>query len=120
MSTDDVLEFLAQHHAVSEPAVLVREARLFLDVGHSRFRPRIGVKIYKVVLGGGAVVYQFDVSHHVHTPSQMDAYYPSRTTADSEREAFEHAISTTAVFLKTAIAEGHEPTDRWLVENKEF
>jgi hypothetical protein len=61
----------------------------------------------------------FEVSHHVHTPEQATPYHPSRTSAESEKEDIQQAISTTS-FIKSAIRAGHKPSDHWLVLNDGF
>ena len=119
MKTVDVVDFLDQEREVAEFYVLVRELKLFLDVGHDRYHPSIRVKIYRTLLNDSEM-YSFDVSHHVHGPEQAGPYYPSRTTEDSEREAISRAISTTTSFIRSAINAGHEPSDKWLVSNELF
>lgn len=119
MNADDVLDMLGQEPDVSEAHVLCRELKLFLDVGDDLFPPSIRVKIYKAVLSGSEV-YEFQVSHHVHTPVQAAPYYPSGTIQRTEKEAILRAISTTTSFIKSAIAAGHSRSDRWLIPNTDF
>lgn len=117
--TDDVLDLLAGNDEVAESYVLVRELKLYLDVGHAHFKPRLLVKIWKsnVLSPHG---YHFTVSHHVHTPVQAGPYHPSRTSAETEAEAIREAINSTTSFLKAGIREGHEPEDAWLVLDHDF
>lgn len=119
MKTDDLIDFLDQEDEVAEFYVLVRELKLFLDVGHEDFHPSIRVKIYRT-LAGVAEMYSFDVSHHVHGPEQAGPYYPSNTTESSEEGAISRAIDTTTSFIKSAINAGHQPSNRWLVPNEFF
>ena len=116
---DNVVEILDENDEVVESYVLLREMKLYLDVGHDHFHPCIKVKIYKSSVLGD-VQYHFEVSHHAHTPEQAGPYHPSRTSAESEREAIQQAISTTTSFIKSAIRVGHEPSDQWLVPNDGF
>lgn len=119
MSIDNVIEALDGTGEVAESYVLLREIKVLLNVGHDHFHPHIKIKIYK----SSVIVhmpYHFDVSHHIHTPEQAGPYYPSRTSAESEKEAIAQAISTTTSFLKSAIRAGKEPTERWLVRNEDF
>ena len=119
MALDDVVELLDGNEEVSEGYVLVRELKLYLDLDHEFYSPRIRIKIWK-----SSVLpdyqYHFTVSHHVHTPLQATPYHPSRTSAESEAGAIREALSTTTSFLKSALREGHEPDDRWLVPNEDF
>jgi hypothetical protein len=119
MSVDKIVEILGEHREVMESYVLLREIKLYLDVGHDHFHPRIRIKVYKSSVLPTAP-YHFEVSHNVHTPEQAGPYFPSRTSAESEEEAISQAISTTTSFLKSAIRMGHEPSDSWLVQNMEF
>ena len=119
MSTEEIVEFLEKESDILESYVLVRELKLLLDVGHDHFHPTVRVKIYRSSVLSGQP-YHFEVSHHVHTPSQAGPYYPSRTFSESETSAIERAITTTMSFLKSAIREGLEPSDSWLVPNEDF
>ena len=119
MSVDKVIKTLDDSRQVLESYVLLREMRLFLDVGHEHFHPRIRIKIYKSAVLPSAP-YHFEVSHNVHTPEQTGPYFSSITSAESEEEAISQAISTTTTFLTSAIRMGHEPSDSWLILNKEF
>ncbi len=117
MSIEEVIEQLAGHEEVLESYVLLREIKMYLDIGG--YQPLIKIKIYKSsVIEGNP--YHFDVSHHVHTPEQMSPYYPSRTSFSSEREAIDQAVSSTTSFLKDAINKGHDPENEWLIENENF
>lgn len=119
MSIDQIIEVLDQNQEVMESYVLLREMELYLHVGHQDFQPRIKVKIYKSSVIESAH-YHFEVSHNAHTPEQAGPYFPSRTFANSEQEAIAQAISTTTSFIKSAIQRGHEPSEKWLVPNKDF
>ena len=117
MSLEDVIEQLGGHDEVLESCVLLREIKMYLDIGE--YQPQIKIKIYKSsVVDGNS--YHFDVSHHVHTPEQMSPYFPSHTSFSSEREAIDQAISSTTSFLKDAINKGHDPENEWLIENENF
>lgn len=119
MSAENVVEILEENDDVLESYVLIREIKMYLDIGHPSFHPEIKVKIFM----SSAIpnhLFHFDVSHHVHTPEQAAPYYPSRTALEFEREAIGQAISTTTSFLKTALHLGHEPTESWLILNNDF
>jgi hypothetical protein len=66
------------------------------------------------------VLYRKFLYHNVHTPTQAGPYYPSVAQAVTESEAIHSAISATRRFLVSAINEGHEPSDDWLVPNEHF
>lgn len=119
MSVEKVVEMLAGESEVAESYVLLRELKIVLDVDQDHFHPTIRVKIYRSNVANGQP-YHFEVSHHVHTPTQAGPYYPSRTFSESERDAIRQAISTTVSFLKTAIRAGHDPRESWLIQNKDF
>ena len=119
MSVDEIVEMLDGESEVAESYVLLRELKVVLDVDQDHFHPTIRVKIYRSNVIAGQP-YHFEVSHHVHTPSQAGPYFPSHTCSESEPGAVRQAISTTVSFLKVAIREGHAPTERWLVPNEDF
>lgn len=118
MSVDSVIKHLSSHREVSEFYVLVREVGLYLDVGHSYFSPKIGIKVWKSDVLSDE--FHFTVSHNVHTPSQAAPYYPSRTSASTEIAAINAAVDSTTSFLKNAISLGHEPEDEWMVPNEDY
>ena len=117
MSLEEVIEQLDSNDEVLDSYVLLREMKMYLDIGE--YQPLIKIKIYKSSVAEGKP-YHFDVSHHVHTPEQMSPYFPSRTSFSSEREAIDKAVSSTTSFLKDAINKGHNPEDEWLIENENF
>lgn len=119
MHVDTVLQELDRNREVTEAYVLLRELRLFLDVGHDCFHPELVVKIYKST-ALEQHPYHFRVSHNVQTPQQAGPYYPSRTCFESEEEAIDQAISTTTSFITSAIEAGHEPSESWLIRNELF
>lgn len=119
MSFEEIVEFLEQETRVAESYVLLREIKVILEVGHDHFHPAIRIKIYRSNVVSGQP-YHFDISHHVHTPTQAGPYYPSRTFEESETGAIRQAISTTVSFLESAIHAGHSPTDSWLIKNEDF
>ena len=117
MSLEDIIEQLDDHDEVLESYVLLREIKMYLNIGE--YQPLIYIKIYKSSFIKGNP-YHFDVSHHVHTPEQMSPYFPSLTSFPSEKEAIDQAISTTTRLLKDAINKGHDPEDEWLIVNENF
>ena len=117
MSLEDVIKQLDGNADVLESYVLLREMKMYLDIGG--YQPLIKIKIFKSSVVDGNP-YHFAVSHHVHTPEQMSPYFPSRTSFPSEREAIDQAIASTTSFMKDAINKGHDPEDEWLIENENF
>ena len=119
MSVDKIAEFLDGETEVSESYVLLRELKVLLNVGAEFFHPSIKIKVYRSNVIQGQP-YHYEVSHHVHTPSQAGPYYPSRTCAESETGAIRQAINNTTSFIKIAIGEGKKPSENWLVPNEDF
>lgn len=119
MSIEKIVEMLDRDEEVLESYVLVREVKVLLQLGHPHFHPTIRIKLYRSNVVAGQP-YHFEVSHYSHTPTQAGPYMTSRSFAESEDGAIRRAISTTTSFLKAAIREGLEPTERWLVANEDF
>jgi hypothetical protein len=119
METDDVITLLDRHKYIVESFVLVRELKIFLNLGPDFFHPKIRIKIWKSSVNSREP-YHFTVSHNVRTPTQASPYYPSITQATTESEAIKSAISATTSFLVGAISGGHKPSDDWLVPNEDF
>ena len=119
MSVDEVIEELHDNDEVQECYVLVRELNIHLDVGDPLFGPPIRVKIWKSDVIS-QYPYHFTVSHYVHTPTQAAPYMTSMSQAQSESEAIRDAISRTTSFIKSAITQGHKPSDEWMIPNDDF
>nr|WP_100549754.1 MULTISPECIES: hypothetical protein [unclassified Pseudomonas] len=115
---EDICEYLATSHGIRESYVLVRHIKLFLET-ESAFTPELGIKIWKSHIHPD-YPYHFETSHHIHTPTQAGPYYPSRTVAQSERQAIDQALASITGFLNGAIQSGHQPADDWLVPNEDF
>ncbi|MBS9388746.1 MAG: hypothetical protein HEQ33_07570 [Dolichospermum sp. WA123] len=119
METDEVIALLNAHKYVGESYVLIRELKIYLNLGVNHFNPRIRIKIWKSSVNS-TEPYHFTVSHNVRTPTQAGPYYPSITQAATESEAIHQAISSTKAYLVGAIDQGHEPSDSWLIPNDDF
>lgn len=118
-SIEYILSKLDSNNEVSESYILIRELSIYISTLNLDFSPKVKIKIYQ----SNALPhspYRFDVSHHVHTPLQMDPYHPSNVHSDTEISAIELAISSTASFINSAIYKGYEPDDSWMVKNKYF
>lgn len=59
--------------------------------------------------------FNFHLSHHIHTPSQIGPYNPSRPWGDDEAYALHLAVTAITRYYNQAIKEGHKPSDSWLV-----
>ncbi len=118
-SPDEVLNYIKNNGHVIESYVLVRELKVFLDVGHEDYHPKVKIRIW---LGSQSSdsPFCFELSHNVKTPSQFAPYYPSRTNYASEEQAIHQAITALKDFLISAIENGEEPSDDWLVPDKDF
>ncbi len=118
MPIDEVIAILDKNEEVTESYVLIREIKLLLNVNYDHFHPSIKIKIFKS--SATKPPYHFEVSHYVKNPTQASAYQTSRAYEDTEELAIKKAISTTTFYIKTAIAEGHEPSEDWLIPNDDF
>lgn len=98
---------------IEMPERLVSEYKFYLK-GISL---RITIRLYESVLGKG---YLFTQSHFIKTPTQIDPYETNHATGSSEEEAVRCVLRTFVSFYNSAIKEGHEPEDAWLVPNKNF
>ena len=58
----------------------------------------------------------FEVSHVIHTPTQMDAYHTSKPLADDPASALQRAVFGLTSFYQSAVNAGHKPCEDWLVE----
>lgn len=112
-------EILNDFNGVDESYVLIREVRLFLDVGHDYWKPDIRIKVW-VDGDRSDAIYSYTISHHVHTPDQAGPYHPSRISAETEEAVLKEAINATRSFLRGAISKGQEPEDAWLVVNQDY
>ena len=113
------LEQISKNSYVMEGYVLLRELKLYLDVGHDSYHPNAKVRIW---LGTAPrdFPFSFELSHHVKTPKQAGPYHPSCVNFASEKEAIDAAISALTSFLTGPIRDGVEPSDDWLVPNERF
>jgi hypothetical protein len=119
LSPESVADLLDNHDEVLESYVLLREMKVYLKIGHEYYHPEIAIKIYL----SNAIprnIYHFEVSHLVLAPGQVAAYATSNTSASTEEQAINLAISSTTRFIKLAMSKGHVPDDTWLVPNKRF
>ena len=58
----------------------------------------------------------FEVSHAIHTPVQIDAYWTSRPSANSPAYALHRAVNGLTSYYQDAVNAGHEPCEDWLVQ----
>lgn len=122
MNTHDAIELLEENPDVSEFYVLVREVLAYLDVGHEGFRPELKVKVFQSSRTGEAP-FHYQVSHVVETPAstgQTVASHPSQMGFESEAQAIEAAVSETVTLFRSAIEEGHEPSEEWMIPNYSY
>lgn len=61
--------------------------------------------------------FNFDLSHHIHTPTQIGPYHPSRPWGDDEAYALHLAVTAITQFYKQAVDAGHKPSKSWLIPN---
>lgn len=117
---DDIEELAAHlrsHKNVAESYILIREVRIWstTKTGQSY---EFGIKVYRAP--GGHEPYTFETSHHVHTPTQATPYVTSVNYGSSESAAIDGAIRTISPWIDSAIDQGHQFSDNWLVKNEDY
>jgi hypothetical protein len=81
-------------------------------------RQRITVRLYQS-LERDCV--EFEQSHFINTPLQIDAYRTSTPYGDDEDDALRLAVGFCLVqWYEQAVREGHQPDESWLVPNPRF
>lgn len=78
---------------------------------------RIRIHLYEPI-GGGKV--EFEQSHVIKTPCQIDAYRTSRPWNDTEAAALDQVVSGFTRHYEEAVQAGHQPEASWLVVNANF
>ena len=64
---------------------------------------------------------EFEQSHFINTPLQIDAYRTSTPFGDDEDDALHLAVRFCLVqWYEQAVGEGHQPDESWLVPNPRF
>ena len=64
---------------------------------------------------------EFEQSHFINTPIQIDAYRTSTPFGDDEDDALHLAVGFCLVqWYEQAVGEGHQPDESWLVPNPRF
>jgi len=64
---------------------------------------------------------EFEQSHFINTPLQIDAYRTSAPYGDNEDDALRLAVGFCLVqWYEQAIRDGHQPDESWLVPNPRF
>jgi len=64
--------------------------------------------------------YTYTVSHHIHTPIQLDPYHPSTPFGDDEVWVTRRAVTDIMRFYSDAIKAGHNPSAAWFIESTNF
>jgi hypothetical protein len=64
---------------------------------------------------------EFEQSHFINTPLQIDAYRTSAPYGENEDDALRLAVGFCLVqWYEQAVREGHQPDQSWLVPNPRF
>jgi len=64
---------------------------------------------------------EFEQSHFINTPLQIDAYRTNAPYGDNEDDALRLAVGFCLVqWYEQAVREGHQPDESWLVPNPRF
>ena len=117
MITEDIKEAFTSDEHIFQQTVLLREYQFSIK-GLSEPDP-IKIKIYydfEYTRGP----YRFELSHYIHTPTQMGPYIPSAPNFESESLALEYGISAITEYIGAAIREGHKLDSKWFVKNEDF
>lgn len=77
----------------------------------------ITVRLYRREVRGPV---WFEQSHWIKTPEQIGPYRTSRPFNDDEGSALRQAVTGLTQFYNIAVKAGHEPSNAWLIENKNF
>ncbi|OUL23823.1 hypothetical protein BV378_20635 [Nostoc sp. RF31YmG] len=118
MINENIESFLKEHSGIEEAYILVNELKVYLNCKND-FHPSVTIKVYKNTFSEQQP-YTFKLSHYVKTPSQAGVYIPSITSYDSEILAISQAIKSLTTYINSAIAEGHKPSDDWLIPNQSW
>jgi hypothetical protein len=98
----------------------IHGTRRFLSEHHffvGRLTQRITIRLYRSLERNWI---EYDQSHFIHTPVQIDAYQPSTPFGDDEGEALHTVVFSLTQWYEQAVREGHEPNDSWLEKNPHF
>ncbi len=104
---------------VIEGYEVVKEVKFYLD----GLSTAIKIKVSKVHIPSNSSLdgkYQYELSHHIHTPTQAGPYMTSRPWGDTIENAISDAISGLEMYRSAAISAGHVPSDAWLVLNEDY
>lgn len=98
----------------------LRDAKIF--VGEVSFRlgsltPKIRVRLFRYP--GDREVY-FEQSHFLEIPDQMTSGEALLKSDKDEAYALTHAVEALLYPYETALAEGLEPSDSWLILNDDY
>lgn len=118
MSIEHIENLLREHPDIAEAYILVTEVKIYLKCKNN-FYPSATIRVYKNTFSEREP-YTFQLSHYVRTPIQAGSYTPSITSYDSETAAIRAAIDALTTFINSAIAEGHQPSDDWLIPNENW
>jgi hypothetical protein len=114
--TKDEEKVLAEYvdsELINIPRKLVGEYKFYLG----NLTPEITIKLYAPFHDTGI---QFEQSHFIHTPVQIDAYKTSRPWNDNISAAINQVIHGLKDYYQSAVKAGHTPDDSWLVLNPNF
>lgn len=107
-------------HAVFENEH-IRRARRFLSeyqFSLGQLQQVITVRLYQSLDRNWV---EFEQSHFINTPLQIDAYRTSSPYGDDEDDALRLAVDfCLAQWYEQAVREGHQPDESWLVPNHRF
>lgn len=110
MADEDVSRVLRETEGIIEPSILIREIT---------FRPEdipdVEVTV-RILLDPTRTrdQYRFELSHYVHSPSQLGPYVPSGPFYGTEALAIDRGIRAITDWIATGKRDGHPPKPNWL------
>jgi hypothetical protein len=119
LNLNQIIDSVKSNDNVSEVSVLIREINVSLNAGNYDFKTSAKIKIY-LSSSHEKIPFYFELSHYIKTEIDLSAYIPGDRNSDSEEEAIRKAINALTQDLVAAIKSGKQPSEDWLVPNKDF
>lgn len=109
----NVLSIYVTTEQISPPRKFLGEYKFHLGT----LEPEITIKLYSSFQDTRV---QFEQSHFIHTPVQIDAYETSRPFNDNIDAALNQVLFGLTSHYESAVKAGHTPDNSWLVLNPNF
>ena len=79
--------------------------------------PKVRVRLFR--RPGDKEIY-FEQSHFIEIPEQRSGAAPGLKSDSNEAYALTHAVESLTLSYHTAVQQGHQPSDAWLIPNEDF